>query len=121
VCVIIQNSNLITYPHISLVGILASRCMMFYYHFYNHCFPEDKYDILEYSWVKVTMVSVRLQIFLFALTNTNTYVMNKSLILHACYESVDDIGVRNLLQLVLALSEVSNVVTQAFIILVFAS
>jgi hypothetical protein len=26
---------------------------------------------MEYSWVKATMVSVRLQIFLFVLTNTN--------------------------------------------------
>ena len=32
----------------------------------------DKYDTLEYSWVKVTTVSVHLQISLFALTNTNT-------------------------------------------------
>jgi hypothetical protein len=71
--------------------------------------------------MKVTTIFVRLRIFLFALTNTNTYVTNKSLILHACYESVDDIGVRNLLQLVLALSEVSDVVTQAFIGLAFAS
>ena len=31
----------------------------------------DKYDTLEYSWVKATTVSVRLQIYLFALTNTN--------------------------------------------------
>ena len=31
----------------------------------------DKYDTLEYSWVKVTTVSVRLWISLFALTNTN--------------------------------------------------
>jgi len=32
----------------------------------------DKYDILEYSWVKATTVSMRLQISLFELTNTNT-------------------------------------------------
>ena len=31
----------------------------------------DKYDTLEYFWVKVTMVSVHLRISLFALTNTN--------------------------------------------------
>ena len=31
----------------------------------------DKYDILEYSWVKATMVSVRLRIPMFALINTN--------------------------------------------------
>ena len=70
-CVIIQNSNLITYPHISLVGKLASRYMMVNYHFFNHYFPEDKYDTLEYSWVKATMVSVCLRISLFVLTNTN--------------------------------------------------
>jgi hypothetical protein len=39
--------------------------------FFNHCSPEDKYDILEYSWVKATTVSIRLRISLFALTNTN--------------------------------------------------
>ena len=33
----------------------------------------DKYDILEYSWVKAIMVSVRLWIPLFALTNTNKF------------------------------------------------
>jgi hypothetical protein len=31
----------------------------------------DKYVTLEYSWVKVTTVSMRLQIYLYALTNTN--------------------------------------------------
>jgi hypothetical protein len=30
-CVIIQNSNVIIYPHISLVGILVSRYMMLNY------------------------------------------------------------------------------------------
>jgi len=31
----------------------------------------DKYNTLEYCWVKATMVFVRLWISLFALTNTN--------------------------------------------------
>jgi hypothetical protein len=31
----------------------------------------DKYDTLEYSWVKATMVYVHLWISLFALINTN--------------------------------------------------
>ena len=31
----------------------------------------DKYDTLEYSWVKATTVSVRLRIYLFVLINTN--------------------------------------------------
>jgi hypothetical protein len=31
----------------------------------------DKYDTLEYSWVKATMVSMRLRIYLCAFKNTN--------------------------------------------------
>jgi len=31
----------------------------------------DKYDTLEYAWVKATTVSVHLLIYLFALINTN--------------------------------------------------
>jgi hypothetical protein len=31
----------------------------------------DKYDTLEYSWVKATMISMRLRTYLFVLTNTN--------------------------------------------------
>ena len=31
----------------------------------------DKYDTLEYFWVKATAASVRLRIYLFALTNAN--------------------------------------------------
>ena len=31
----------------------------------------DKYDTLEYSWVKATMVSVRLRIYLCEFKNTN--------------------------------------------------
>ena len=31
----------------------------------------DKYDTLKYYWVKATIVSVRLWIYLFALANTN--------------------------------------------------
>jgi hypothetical protein len=31
----------------------------------------DKYDTLEYSWVKATLVSVHLRIYLCALINTN--------------------------------------------------
>jgi hypothetical protein len=41
------------------------------YQFFNHCFLVDKHDTLEYSWEKAIMVSVRLQIFLCALINTN--------------------------------------------------
>ena len=70
-CVIIQNSNFSTYHHISLAGILVSGYMMATIKFFNHCFPEDKYDTLEYSWVKATTVSVHLRIYVFALTNTN--------------------------------------------------
>jgi hypothetical protein len=40
--------------------------------FFNHCFPVDKYDIVEYSLIKATMESVRLRFSLFALTNTNS-------------------------------------------------
>ena len=31
----------------------------------------DKYDTLEYSWVKATSISMRLRIYLCALINTN--------------------------------------------------
>jgi hypothetical protein len=31
----------------------------------------DKYDTLEYSWVKATTVSIHLWIYLFLLSNTN--------------------------------------------------
>ena len=34
----------------------------------------DKYDTLEYSWVKATSVSVLLWIYLCALINTNTHI-----------------------------------------------
>ena len=44
--------------------------MVSYHHLY-HCFPVDKYDTLEYSWVKATSVSMCLQIYLYALINTN--------------------------------------------------
>ena len=33
----------------------------------------DKFDTLEYSWVKATAASVRLRIYLFALTNANNW------------------------------------------------
>src|SRR5919204_359012 len=42
----------IIYPHSSLVGILVSRSSCLAIIFFNHCFLEDKYDTLEYSWVK---------------------------------------------------------------------
>ena len=38
----------------------------------------DKYDILEYSRVKATTVSVRLQIYLYAFKNTNNYLFMRS-------------------------------------------
>jgi hypothetical protein len=40
----------------------------------------DKYDTLEYSWVKAITVSVRLQNFLCALINTN----NSLILLWGC-------------------------------------
>ena len=43
------------------------------YHLLYHCFPVDKYDTLEYSWVKTTSVSVLLRICLCTLINTNTH------------------------------------------------
>jgi hypothetical protein len=42
----------------------------------------DKYDTLEYSWVKATSVSVRLQIYLCALINTNNRDVSKFIVLH---------------------------------------
>jgi hypothetical protein len=39
------------------------------------------------------------------------YVSDDNLVLHACYEGVDDVGVGNLLQLVLALGEGPDVAT----------
>jgi hypothetical protein len=46
--------------------------------FFNHCFPVDKYETLEYSRVKAITVSVHLWNFLCALINTNTYPMSTS-------------------------------------------
>ena len=71
-CHLYKTPIFIAHPHISLVGILVSRCMMVNYQTsQNHCFPEDKYDTLEYSWVKATAASVHLRISLFALTNAH--------------------------------------------------
>ena len=43
------------------------------YQLFTLCFPEDKYDTLEYSWVKATTVSVRLRILSGALTFTSWF------------------------------------------------
>ena len=61
----------VTYPHFSLVGTLVSRYMMGTINFFNHCFPMDKYDTLEYSPMKATMVFVRLWIYLCTFKNTS--------------------------------------------------
>ena len=64
-CVIIHNSYHKQHlPHFSLVSILVSR-------FFNHCFPVDKYDTLEYSRVKAIALSMCLWIYLCAFKNTN--------------------------------------------------
>jgi hypothetical protein len=42
-------------------------------------FPADKYDTLEYSWVKATSVSVFLRISLCVLINTNTHPLQNTL------------------------------------------
>ena len=61
-CVTYTKLLLHLIPHISLVGILASIYVM------------DIYQLLQplLPWVKATAASVRLRIYLFALTNANT-------------------------------------------------
>lgn len=45
----------------------------------------------------------------------------RGLILHTCYKGINDVGVGNLLQLILAPSEAFYIVTYAFVSLMLAS
>lgn len=48
-------------------------------------------------------------------------ISDESVILHACYEGVDDVGIGELLQLVLVLSEAHYVVMHSYIAISLAS
>ena len=61
-CVTKYHSYHSIYPHYGLAGTLIIGYPLLVIYIFSHCFPEEKYDTLEYSWVKCyNGNSVRLQ------------------------------------------------------------